>query len=323
MISTIELATTGRTTTRLGFGCAHLAGALSRRESMAILECAYDAGIRHFDVARMYGSGDAERCLGDFARRHRNDITITSKFGISPGPKNRLRDAARTALRPIFRLAPFLKPNRRPIAHFSSPHKLQTSFTVKDAEESLLKSLRALQTDHIDLLLLHEATAADLNDDRLLRFLDNAVTSRKIGAFGVGSDRSNIEGLVTHRPQYCKVIQCQWSLLDEPPRYNHAFRIHHGAFTQSGRVFQAELAKDRERCRQWSETVGLDLSQPQTFAALTFKASLVFNPESIILFASKQPRHVLQNCLTASDPKFDAPARCLFELIYNDARNPV
>ena len=318
VIETIQLGPTGRTTTRLGFGCAHLAGAMGRRESLAILECAYDAGIRHFDVARMYGSGDAERCVGKFARRHRDDITITTKLGISPGPKNRLRHAARTALRPIFRLAPRLKPSRTTVENLSPPAKVRTSFTVEDAEQSLHASLAALKTEHVDLLLLHEATAADLNDDRLLQFLENALTSGKIGAFGVGSDRNNIDGLLTHRPQYCKIVQYQWSVFDKPPRHAHSFRIHHGAFAKSLQPVRAGLENDPDRRRRWSAAVGLDLSQNETFAKLAFKASLVLNPNSIILFASTQPRHVMDNCITANDSKLDAPCRRFFEMIHKD-----
>ena len=61
----------GRTTTRLGYGCSSLMGALGQKESLALLEAAYDAGVRHFDVAPLYGFGQAEGCLGEFLARHR------------------------------------------------------------------------------------------------------------------------------------------------------------------------------------------------------------------------------------------------------------
>ena len=53
---TIPLANTTRQTTRLGFGCGSLMGATNRRDSLQLLETAYEAGIRHFDVAPMYGT---------------------------------------------------------------------------------------------------------------------------------------------------------------------------------------------------------------------------------------------------------------------------
>src|ERR1017187_8275756 len=59
-METIDLGRTGRRTTRLGFGCSSLMGAMGRKESVAMLEAAFDAGVRHFDVAPMYGFGQAE-----------------------------------------------------------------------------------------------------------------------------------------------------------------------------------------------------------------------------------------------------------------------
>ena len=80
----IDLATTGRTTTRLGYGCSSLMGALGRKESLGLLEAAFDAGVRHFDVAPLYGFGQAESCVGEFLSRHKAEVTVTTKYGIPP-----------------------------------------------------------------------------------------------------------------------------------------------------------------------------------------------------------------------------------------------
>lgn len=282
---------------------------------MTVLECAYDAGIRHFDVARMYGGGEAERCVGDFARRYRDKITIATKLGISPGSKDRIRNTARAILHPIIRLIPRLKPSQHIVSRLSPPARIRTSFALKDAEESLNASLSTLKTDHIDLLLLHEATAADLNDDRLLRFLEDAVTSGRIGAFGVGSDRRNINDLLARQTRYCSVIQCQWSILDELTRWDNCFRIYHGVFRQSLMRYYEELTRDRKRCAKWSETLGFDISQRRIFEKLILKAALIRDANSIILFASASPKHILQNCETAGDSRLDVSAKTLFNLI--------
>ncbi|HBO81473.1 MAG TPA: aldo/keto reductase, partial [Cupriavidus sp.] len=55
----IPFANTGRQTTRLGFGGSGIMGALDRRQSLSMLRAAYDAGVRHFDTAPMYGYGEA------------------------------------------------------------------------------------------------------------------------------------------------------------------------------------------------------------------------------------------------------------------------
>ncbi len=66
MIPTVTLPGSGKTTTAIGFGGNALLGPKSRREGLALLSEAYEAGVRHFDVARAYSSGDAEGLLGEF-----------------------------------------------------------------------------------------------------------------------------------------------------------------------------------------------------------------------------------------------------------------
>lgn len=50
---------------------------------MRLLDAAYDAGIRHFDVAPLYGQGEAAALFGEFPRGRRDKVTVTTKFGIS------------------------------------------------------------------------------------------------------------------------------------------------------------------------------------------------------------------------------------------------
>ena len=78
-------------------------GAMGRRESVAMLEAAFDAGIRHFDVAPMYGFGQAEGCLGEFLGRHRADVTVTTKYGIPPAKNQGLIGLARVLARRVYR----------------------------------------------------------------------------------------------------------------------------------------------------------------------------------------------------------------------------
>src|SRR5580692_951803 len=180
----IPLGDTGRLTTRLGFGCSGLMGATSRRASLAILESAYDAGIRHFDVAPMYGYGEAESCLGEFRTGH-NDITITTKYGIAPPKRGGMLRAARRVVGPMLQRVPALKRRVARAANAVAAPAEKSPFTTDAARASLENSLRALRTSFIDVWLLHEAEASDLTDESLLNFLHEAVAQKKIGSFGV------------------------------------------------------------------------------------------------------------------------------------------
>ena len=68
----------------LGFGCASIMGKMSEKSSTYALSYAFDVGITHFDIARSYGFGMAERALGEFIKNKRDKLTVTSKFGVVP-----------------------------------------------------------------------------------------------------------------------------------------------------------------------------------------------------------------------------------------------
>jgi choline dehydrogenase-like flavoprotein len=77
-LRSIHLPHTNATTSQLGFGCAYLLGqGLDREASRRVLDAAWDAGIRHFDAARLYGMGDTETMLGEFLRTH-PEATVTT-----------------------------------------------------------------------------------------------------------------------------------------------------------------------------------------------------------------------------------------------------
>lgn len=327
-METIPLGTSGRSTTRLGFGCSSIMGALGRRDSLAMLEAAYDAGIRHYDVAPMYGYGEAEACLGQFLARHPGQLTVTTKFGIPADPGSPFARIARATLRPIVKQLPGLKqrlsastaapelPNTG--APPSTPKPPNPIFTAQQAKDSLHRSLKSLRTGHIDVFLLHDVTPADLADSTLLRFLEDSVTSGLIGTFGAGTDRSHIDPLLQQHPAYCPTLQYEWSLFNPIPSPGPSFRIHHRSLTTSFRALHAALLARPELCTRWSQTIGVDLTQPELLANLMLKAALTLNPTSVILFSSKEPAHIQANVALVADPTLEAPAAALYHLVQFD-----
>jgi D-threo-aldose 1-dehydrogenase len=316
----IALGTSGRHTTRLGFGCGNLMGATGRRDSLKLLETAYDAGIRHFDVARRYGYGEAESCLGDLLQHHRGQITITTKYGTLPPKKSLLISFGRRIAGPIVKRLPSFKQRLARRANAATRNPERPSFTATQAKASLNESLTALRTDHIDLWLLHEATASDLQDDNLLRLLEDLVQQGTIGTFGIGSSANKIPALLAERPAYCRTLQYEWSVFEAaipdasiptfPP-----FRIHHRALTDNFRSLHTALINNKPLCQRWSALTNTDLSQPEALARLMLKASLVMNPASIILFSSKNPSHIHANVHTAADASLNLHARQLYNLV--------
>ena len=323
-MDTIALGNTGRITTRLGFGGSSIMGGLGRRDSLAMLEAAFDAGIRHFDTAPMYGYGEAESCLGDFLRRHPGQCTVTTKYGIPPAPGGPHQRLARAIGRPLLKAFPTLKQRlAKPSAPASSPAAPATPasrnstsiFTAVEAKASLGRSLAALKTDRIDVWLLHEVTADELRDDDLLRLLEDSVKAGTIGTFGVGSGGDKIPDLLARAPQFCPTLQFEWSVLDDVPSTPGAFRIHHRALTDKFRSLHAALMADPARAQRWSSLTGEDLSNPGILANLMLRAALDQNPASLILFSSKNPHHIQANVDIASQPALTHPAAQLYHLV--------
>ncbi len=321
-METVVLGGTGRSTTRLGFGCSSVMGALGRRESLAMLEAAFEAGVRHFDVAPMYGFGEAEGCLGEFLAGPRGQVTVTTKYGIPPAAKGGLKSLVRAVARPVLKIIPGVKRRLAKVAGRVAGEGggARAFFTAEEARASLERSLRALRTDHIDLWLLHEARAADLEDDGLLRLLEDLVAAGTIGSFGAGSEAADIPALLAERPDYCRVLQYEWSVLDAAIAVGRPFRIHHRSLTEHFRSLHGALIAQGETCRRWSEITGWDLAKGEVLGQLMLKASLVMNPASVILFSSKQPAHIAANVRVAEDAAMEAPARRLYELVQAEGR---
>ncbi len=190
MLEKIALPGSGRETTRLGFGGSGLMGGLSERESLLLLETAFDAGIRHFDVAPAYGHGQAERCVGKFLRGKKDQVTVTTKYGILPPSRAGLLEIARSVLRPALRRLPAV---RKGVAQAAAGLRSKASFSVEEARRSLERSRRELEIDRIDVWLLHEVTASDLDGSDLLPFLQEMQQQGLIGIYGVGTERKQLD----------------------------------------------------------------------------------------------------------------------------------
>jgi aryl-alcohol dehydrogenase-like predicted oxidoreductase len=292
-------------------------GALNRTESLRLLEAAYDAGIRHFDVAPMYGYGEAESCLGEFRARHA-DVTITTKYGIAPPKRGGLLRTARRVVGPVLQRIPALKRRLVRAAGAVAAPAEKSRFSAEEARASLENSLRALRANFIDVWLLHEAEAADLTDDALLRFLEDSVAQGAIGAFGVGSDSAKLPALLRDRPAYCRVVQHDWSILDPIEPQTTAFHIHHRALTDRLQTIHDDLIRDKPRCVRWSEITGRDLARREDLAALMLKAALVLHPNTILLVSSKSPAHIRENVRVAEDASLNDPARRLHQLVQRE-----
>lgn len=135
----------------LTFGGANL-GNLFRRmsddDAVALLNAAWDSGVRSFDTAPHYGMGLSERCLGNFLRsKPRDDYILTTKVGrlIVDNPAGS---------------------GGSDIANgFDVPStvKREWDFSHEGVRRSLHDSLDRLGLDRVDALYLHDPEEFDLD----------------------------------------------------------------------------------------------------------------------------------------------------------------
>ena len=168
----------------LGFGCSSVLGRVGRKDSLAALGAAYEAGITFFDTARSYGYGESEGLLGEFLRGRRESVVLSTKFGILSVGNNVFKRSLKPIARRLLRMAPSMRRTVRGqiAAQFSPGH-----FSVAALHESLASSLRALHTDYVDLLFMHEAPVDVLQQDDLRDALERLVTAGKIRRYGIAS----------------------------------------------------------------------------------------------------------------------------------------
>ncbi len=189
---------------RLGFGCASLGSEIGYRESCALVEAAYEAGFRHFDVAPPYGNGMAERVLGDVLAPVRQHITLVSKAGIAhPRSAGLLQSVRRLAL-PLKRHFPGLW--QRAAGQARRAAAPCGRFAAEEVQASLEESLRRLRTDYLDALLLHEVQPGDISDG-LLETLLRLRTQGRLRAVGIGTGVAASVTLLAQRQDLIEWVQ--------------------------------------------------------------------------------------------------------------------
>jgi D-threo-aldose 1-dehydrogenase len=305
--------------TRLGYGCSSLMGGISRRESLRLLDTAFDAGIRHFDTAPSYGYGEAEGVLGEALRGKRDKVTIATKFGIRPPQHRNLLGAARAVLRPLVGRLPGLKSR---LARAAGALKARPSFTAAALRTSLESSLLELRTDYIDVFLLHEAVAADLSDD-LFEELQRCVRQGKIRSFGIGSEAPAISAIYANDRRFCQVLQFEWSVLSaERPAYPGSFLVTHRSLSDNLARLRRWLENHPHMLRSWSRELGQDLSRVGALAQLMLGAAVDANVDGITLFSSRNPANIRANAQAVlANPDLHA-ARTLAALVARDVQQP-
>jgi predicted oxidoreductase len=160
-MQTYRLGTSDLNVSRIGYGCMMIGGSWDdapltdsvRNTAMDSVQTALDAGINFFDHADIYCNGKSEEVFAELWKDSphlRPQIYLQTKCGIRFGP----------------------------------PHRFD--FSYEHITSSVEASLRRLQTDYIDVLLLHRPDPL-VEPEEVARAFDELLRSGKVRWFGVSN----------------------------------------------------------------------------------------------------------------------------------------
>jgi aryl-alcohol dehydrogenase-like predicted oxidoreductase len=196
---TRTLGRSGIEVSALGLGCWAIGGpwtfngmpagwsGVDDAESLRALRRALDLGLTFFDTAANYGAGHSERLLGQALKGRRDRVVVSTKFGYQ------VDEEAKSAV------------------HFDESE--EDSDVAGRLRESLEASLRRLDTDYVDVYLIH-VWGLQLERAFAARdILEDLVREGKIRTYGWSTDRPDAVEAFATSPS-CGVVQQQLSVLD-------------------------------------------------------------------------------------------------------------
>ncbi len=293
--------------TRLGFGCGRLMRMSSHNDRKNVIAAAFDAGIRYFDVAPMYGMGMAEaelaRCLGS----RRIEVTISTKFGIESRLGVMKSGFIQAAARAVMNAVPPLK---RMIKRHSQALYKTRSYNAEAAKTSLFSSLATLGLDRVGVLLLHEPSPEDLTDPGLVPWLETMQREGVIGAWGIAGESTRTAEVAARFPRLAQVLQFDCDALRRqiermPAGDGHA-TVTFSPLSDAYETIWNRLACDPSLAGRWSSRLGHDFSRPDTVARFLLMYAVRANPRGMVLYSTGSPKRIAQAVRWVEE---DAPGR--------------
>ena len=275
------------------------------KERLDLLACALDTGITHFDTAAYYGYGESERLLGQALQRHRDRVTITTKFGLEPSAVVQSR-WVNLAARRLLAIVPGL---RKVAGKARGALSASGLFEPDKARASLDRSLQALRTDYVDLFLMHEPQLSDACSDSLTSFLDDEVRRGRIRAYGCGGEWPRIREIAKAAAPASK-----WLQFEDNPVFRHLEAVESGGakcitfapFNTALAVVVDWLDQHPGQCGVWSKQLEVDCSDKGNLAMLLQAGSHARNGNGIVLFSSKNSQRIKQAARVASGEVFSS-----------------
>ncbi|HAV40944.1 MAG TPA: hypothetical protein DCW97_00830 [Acidobacteria bacterium] len=200
-----ELGRTGIKVTPLGFGA-------SRTMEQSLVMAALEAGLNFLDTGRSYFRGQNEMMIGRATAGLRKEVVIQSKLDLGLTSQQ-----------------------------LNSPAEIKRA--VAEMEASLQASLRALQTDYLDIMLIHGAVSPEvIFQEEVRRFFEDAKRKGTIKAHGFSCHTNQVELLrAANKKLFYDVVMLP---------YNHQGAYVHANTGRPGKWDQVALEEEMDKARQ-------------------------------------------------------------------------
>ena len=180
-MNTRNLSSRGPEITECGLGCWQLGGGWGNPWDDAIaqeiLTAAYEAGVRFFDTANVYGDGESELSIGRFLKTH-HDVFVATKLGRGD-----------------------IYPN---------------GYTRQSLRAATERSLERLGVDQLDLTQLHCVPMEELRKGDIFDWLREQRDEGLIARFGA-SVESDAEGLICLEQEGLTSLQVIFNIFRQKP----------------------------------------------------------------------------------------------------------
>lgn len=183
---------TGTEVSEIGFGGWAIGGSWGRQsdqDSLGALETALENGVNFIDTAAGYGDGKSERIIGEFLKSRSEKVQVCTKTPPAPG-----------------KWPP-------------SPYcKIEERYSEKYLRENVEERLKNLQTESLDVLLLHTWTRAWNDHPSALKILQKMKSEGLIKQLGISTPEHDQNCVIQlMRDGMVDVLQVIYNIFEQEP----------------------------------------------------------------------------------------------------------
>lgn len=273
MTQPLPTATFGRTgleVTRLGFGAMEVRGPriwggrpVTEEQAETILNAVLDAGINFIDTSNDYGR--SEEFIGKAISHRRSEYILATKCGCTVVRRDEHTD--------------------------DTPH----IWTRENLFRGLHESLARMKTDYVDVMQLHNATAAQVEEGDLVSALQEMKAQGKVRWIGASTTSPDISTFIGWG--VFDTFQIPYSALER----QHEAWISRAAEAGIGIIVRGGVAKGEGRgpADRWQkfEEAGLDVLREagESRSAFLLRYVLTHPHADTIIVGTLHPHHLLEN----------------------------